>query len=719
MWNLGRGIGILMLLCGGRGVVEAAEVGLDGSEAGGGRIPPQTVEYQVQVRDTETGQPVQGLVLRVNELRRVYRFGGPEECDGACTQQLESHGGQVITNAAGIGRMYFELEWCALESDDPVVWIREIHLQFEAPAVIENPASGVYSEWFLTRWEPGSSPIDQVVWVTHESILAERFAPVLHRHRMFEKQEDLADVEVSIFGHSTLSAYNAQGQEVYGPDRPPPLHLYQSWHWDACGAGSVPVWWVLDIDDDWKHRGEEFGFRPLYYHVFPRGDDVILQYWVWFNGNDPSEQWGVNAHEGDWEYLALRLRSEDGRWTPLQLNLSEHSGGRVLSAAEAWWSPGAQSAYDALQQGWDEGHDHPHVWLASNTHAFYNRFEPVFTIDTPFCGRWYDHVDYNLGGNPRGAHGLFRYDRLVNMEEFWRSQSAHGHVYLDHINGPIVALAFYGRYGTGSCTLPGGCPDELCEALGVLNGDVYQMAPRSPVISEEPHRWRDFVEGPERWGNGSSLIHFRAQPPVGGYLGEYRTRASGTADTVRFRIAAHRSDLPGVLRVEALSGNPRFLLADGGGEVALGAAVDGEYVVRQSMIEGAGEVRLDVYPAGRPGEKDAENLRADIVPAGAEPAVVESPGAKEDQGWVVCLAPNPTGRGTRIHFDRPSGRPRMVRVCDTTGREVWHDRIEAGNMGTTWDGVDMDGREVASGVYLVSVRDPGGASSRVKVVLAR
>jgi len=43
---------------------------------------------------------------------------------------------------------------------------------------------------------------------------------------------------------------------------------------------------------------------------------------------------------------------------------------------------------------------------------------------------------------------------------------------------------------------------------------------------------------------------------------------------------------------------------------------------------------------------------------------------------------------------------------------------EAGPQSVTWDGVDREGRNLPSGVYLARISTPDGAASR-KIVLAR
>jgi len=677
--------------------------------------PPHLVEYRVQVLDETTGQPVPGIVIEAAEVRKFFWCGGTPPCGSSCSTTLETYYGKATTNAQGIGTVTFELRWCELADDDPLRWVKEIHQRFDAPRVVESPSPGVYTPYLLASWEVGGAYVDQIVRVVHESVLAHRFAPVLHRHLGFELQDDLGDIQESV-QHTTISGYNVLGQRVYGPDVPPPLHAWEQWHWDTCGRGSVQVWWVMDLADDFRHAGAAPGQRPLYYHVFPLGSDVIVQYWLWFNANDLSEQWGVNSHEGDWEYLAVRAtRTEDG-WMPLQLNLSEHAGGRVLDAAEGWWSPTNSPTYQGMALGPAADRTHPHVWVAANSHAIYNRFDPAFTIEAPACGTWNDQLDYNLGSNPNGAHGFFRYDLLWDMQECWHAHEAHGHTYLDHLSGPFEELTFYGRYGRGSCTLPGSCPDEICQALGVFSNDVYQLGPRSPVVPEEPHKWRDFMPTPGRWGNDSQFIHFRVQPPVACYLGEYRTCGEGLGDTVAFRVPAHRADRPGVARVEATSGNPRFLEADGNGEILLGPAVDGQYVFRQSRVEGVGSVRLHVYPSGYPQQEDARDLRADILPHPCGPT--EAAGPAEVRGRAVCVAPNPTGGGASIRLDRPAASSQDVRVCDVGGRTVWCGRIGPGESELRWNGVRDDGAPAASGVYLVFV-GTGSARDVARITLAR
>jgi hypothetical protein len=70
-------------------------------------------------------------------------------------------------------------------------------------------------------------------------------------------------------------------------------------------------------------------------------------------------------------------------------------------------------------------------------------------------------------------------------------------------------------------------------------------------------------------------------------------------------------------------------------------------------------------------------------------------------------APNPFNTGTVIGYRLPVLAHVMVRIYDLTGQEVCTlvDRVEvAGVYQVRWDGQDAQGREVASGVYLIRLQ---------------
>jgi len=84
--------------------------------------------------------------------------------------------------------------------------------------------------------------------------------------------------------------------------------------------------------------------------------------------------------------------------------------------------------------------------------------------------------------------------------------------------------------------------------------------------------------------------------------------------------------------------------------------------------------------------------------------------------------PNPFNPATSITYDVPAGNVRVtLRIYDVRGRLVATlvDRVEqAGTRTVPWNGVDRDGRAVASGVYFYRLTGPGFTQVR-KMVLMR
>lgn len=84
--------------------------------------------------------------------------------------------------------------------------------------------------------------------------------------------------------------------------------------------------------------------------------------------------------------------------------------------------------------------------------------------------------------------------------------------------------------------------------------------------------------------------------------------------------------------------------------------------------------------------------------------------------------PNPFNPSTRISWRASRPGPITIEVFDGRGRRVrtLRDRAEAETSGhTLWRGRDDDGRGLPSGVYLVRLRDAGGAVARGRVTLLK
>lgn len=101
------------------------------------------------------------------------------------------------------------------------------------------------------------------------------------------------------------------------------------------------------------------------------------------------------------------------------------------------------------------------------------------------------------------------------------------------------------------------------------------------------------------------------------------------------------------------------------------------------------------------------------------PTAVETPAAAPGP-WLE-LGPNPTSGPLRLALRASRPTRATLRIYDARGRlvrELASGEIAAGTTGVAWDGRGDDGAPAPSGVYLVSLREPGTTVSR-RFVIAR
>ena len=90
-------------------------------------------------------------------------------------------------------------------------------------------------------------------------------------------------------------------------------------------------------------------------------------------------------------------------------------------------------------------------------------------------------------------------------------------------------------------------------------------------------------------------------------------------------------------------------------------------------------------------------------------------------GLVLEAVPNPFNPRVDLQFDLPAASHTRLEIFDLRGRlvaDLGEKFRQAGPQSVTWDGVDRQGRNLPSGVYLARISTPNGAASR-KIVLAR
>lgn len=139
-------------------------------------------------------------------------------------------------------------------------------------------------------------------------------------------------------------------------------------------------------------------------------------------------------------------------------------------------------------------------------------------------------------------------------------------------------------------------------------------------------------------------------------------------------------------------------------------------------VEGGQLVQVD-----QSGDFDICHVAVDI-PAGAistvtvSPAVSSVPGGSPNRAMTLGPNhPNPFNPSTELAYRLPDAGHLKIAVFDVQGHEVAvlvDEVMAAGEYRARWNGLGSDGRAMPSGVYLVRMVTPGGATSR-KIVLAR
>jgi hypothetical protein len=92
-------------------------------------------------------------------------------------------------------------------------------------------------------------------------------------------------------------------------------------------------------------------------------------------------------------------------------------------------------------------------------------------------------------------------------------------------------------------------------------------------------------------------------------------------------------------------------------------------------------------------------------------AVTDAPPAVIPTEFAVRVAPNPFNPRTSVELALPVAGRAQVDIYDVRGRlvrQLVNEDLPAGNHSRTWSGMDDRGQRVASGVYMVKVRHPGG-----------
>jgi hypothetical protein len=668
---------------------------------------PDPQIFSARFLDDKTHLPVAGVAVVLGE-NYLYTDCPDEDCNSPqCSNTvLRQREVEAIANADGVATATFTYHRCWPRGD----WSYEttVHQSFYA-RLKEVDGNGEYHALVLA-YHSGTT-----YYVTREADLAAQLSPVLHKHR-WDLQGDLADFRQSMSAAgSALRVFFTSGVQLDAEPSPSDLHyMYQSCgDADSYGGGTMPgIEFQFDPADDLLHAGAPEGQRPLYYHVFPTEDGcAVVQYWMYFNGNDERQMVGPGSwHEGDWEWVAVKVANTGQKWVPLEVNFYQHEGGRTFLAEDCWWSNTDAKSYLGLVHGLVPDRTHVHVWVAANGHGTYNRYEGVYAIHAPIVDDYYDHVDYNICDNPYGGHLYFPYDALVPMGEFTHPGEADGCSWLtghwseSHGGEPgMDNLAFQGPFGQRHC------PDELPPLLCTNPYKPLWFGAYSPVQAQGSHEWRGFTQELDGFGNGEMFTGFETRVASGSYLGFFVLSPEGDEGRVRFVMPSRSGEQTAVARIDGP--NVSFLSENENREIVLQLQPDNTYVFDEAAAVGEGWAGISVFEhSGGLEVCTIDALRLDVAHRGSagvpsserHPEKVRLLGTPSSQGGTI-LSLTDVGRGT-INW----------RLVDVSGRLISRGATEC--PGSCECEIASPG---ISGMYYVTVRLPSGREIAMSLPVVR
>ncbi|MBN1267830.1 MAG: hypothetical protein JXA25_20230 [Anaerolineales bacterium] len=335
-----------------------------------------------------------------------------------------------------------------------------------------------------------------------EQELAEKFAPVLHRHPDDYQPPYLINVDNLTW--ASRRAYTSLGDEIpsgsnqSGITKHSDYHWQYNWHWDTWGRGQTTVTFKWDMDNSNRYKVEEEGESPLYYHVYKEGGYYYIQYWYFFAMNNISPQMSNSDpwHEGDFEHVSIEVEKVGNKYVPRRVNFYFHEGGEQFPAEQCFWG---SANFDAIPQyGYDESRTHLHVWIARNSHASYNYEQAIYQLQTADGDSFTDEVYYRFNINNGSLEDSFyHYDYLINMGEVELSPdtdndgryNAHGLEWFEHYEhepawNDLQWMPFVQRLG-----------DYWCKNLIVTS--TCTPSPHSPAFGIE---WMDFSDNENTCG---------------------------------------------------------------------------------------------------------------------------------------------------------------------------------------------------------------------------
>lgn len=332
------------------------------------------------------------------------------------------------------------------------------------------------------------------------------------------------------------------------------------------------------------------------------------------------------------------------------------------------------------------------------------------------------HSTNFIGGS--GGILLSNYATGPGVTLIWSDENGGwGNVYGGETVQAIVTLAFDADLA-GDLDLPwrltgdgyGGAPHQVSDKLTLAGPVVEAIDVLEPVGGEA---WALGTTQRVRWycGGGVQTVDIALSRDLG-----------SSWETLATDVPAYDWEYEWIVTAP-LSSRCRMRVSNGGGlgqgespddfyiyrpvdwlelSSAQGQLLPGETDTLTVLVDGAGFGDLPLYEALLRVDSNAENGPVEVpVTAGLLPTGAESAPAA---GLALAAWPNPFNPSTRIAFELPrAGRARLV-LHDVHGRRVARlldAPLAAGPHALQWDGRDDAGRELPSGVYLLSLEAAG------------
>ncbi len=327
----------------------------------------------------------------------------------------------------------------------------------------------------------------------------------------------------------------------------------------------------------------------------------------------------------------------------------------------------------------------------------------------PFAGRdWRVKGPgfYGPGGN------LF-----CNTEDcVWVDEAGSLHLTLQQLGGPWFSTEVVcdQPLGYGDYVLTTAGPLDQVDPQAVLGIFLWEYG---PCYDDSYTYWNAFNEIDieySRWGNpGNEIGQFVAQPyNFPGNISRFETTFGPT------EIASHAMRwLPDRVEYRVWRGGP----ADESPENLVHTwTYQGPHVPRPEQPR----MHLNLWKLSGAPAGDQEVVFTDFtfVPVGgASPVDMDVPLTSPAGGRLLPAVPNPFNPQTRIDFSLRQADTATVEIFDLSGRRVrtlLRESRDAGSHSVVWDGRGDDGRQLASGVYLVQLRGGDFTESR-RVVLIK